>query len=433
MNFEKEKHHFKGDETGLDKEKYVIETFLFESQIDPEDAALHLCQEHSTAQWKRVDVDEDFRPQHAAKLLSLEVLETKDTPAFPAPFHTGPKFHTCRARIANPHINFGAKLPNLLTVVCGEGVFYSPGITAIKLLDLDFPDAYLDQFEGPQFGVRGVRDLLQIYDRPIFLGVVKPNIGLDPGSFSELAYQSWLGGLDAPKDDEMLADVGYSTLEKRTALLGKLRRKAEQETGEKKMYIANITDEVDRIEALHDMAVANGINAVMLNGWAIGLSACRSLRKKAKVPLVAHFDFIAAFTRVPYFGMSVALSTKLQRLAGFDIILFPGLSARMQTTKEEMMSNVKACLEPMGKIKPSLPVPGGSDWAGNLDKMYDIMGSVDFGMVPGRGVFNHPMGPKAGARSFRQAWEAIQKKIPVKEYANSHEELKTAFEAFEEC
>ncbi|MDO8526379.1 MAG: RuBisCO large subunit C-terminal-like domain-containing protein [Deltaproteobacteria bacterium] len=398
----------------LDLDLYVIETFQFETDIDPEEAAIHLCQEQSTAQWKRVDVDEDFRIRYGAKLLNLKTV--------------GEKSYV--AEIAQPHINFGTKIPNLLTTVCGEGVFYSPAISTIKLLDLEFPESYLKEFQGPQFGVQGVRDLLNIHNRPIFLGVVKPNIGLDPKGFAELAYQSWLGGLDAPKDDEMLADTAYSPLAERTKLLGALRKKAEQETGEKKMFIANITDEVDRIQELHDIAVQNGVNAVMLNAWTTGLSAARVLRKKAKVPMVSHFDFVAAFSRIPNFGMSERLAIKLQRLAGFDMIIFAGLSPRMKTTEAEMLSHVRACLEPWGNIKPALPVPGGSDWAGTLPSLFEKIGHADFGMVPGRGVFNHPAGPSAGAKSFRQAWEAIQQGITLNEFAKTHVELKQAIEAF---
>ena len=374
----------------------ILATYRFESEIDPEKAAEHLCMEQSTAQWKRPGVDEDFRPKHGAKVVDLKILGKTSEGT------------TCEVQIAHPHINFGPKFPNLLTAFCGEGAFYSPGITTIKLLDLEFPDSYLQQFEGPQFGVQGVRELLGIQNRPIFFGVVKPNVGLAPKDFAELAYQSWLGGLDAPKDDEMLADTAYSPLAERIKLVGEMRHKAEKETGEKKMFVANITDEVDRLIPLYNVAVSNGANCVMLNSWALGLSACRMVRKQSKVPMLAHFDFIAAFTRVPNFGMSTALATKLQRLAGFDIILFPGFGARMKTTHEEVLSNVNACLEPMGPIKPALPVPGGSDVPENLPKLYEALGTVDFGVVPGRAVFNHPQGPKAGAAAFRKAWEEIR-------------------------
>lgn len=408
----------------------IIETYRFESEIDPEKAAANLCQEQSTAQWKRVGKEEDFRPKHGAKVVELKVLEVKDKPFYDSPFHHGPKFYSCEVKIAHPHINFGPKLPNLLTVVCGEGAYYVPGITSIKLTDLDFPKEYLDQFEGPQFGVEGIRKLLSVYDRPIFLGVVKPNIGLAPADFAELAYESWLGGLDASKDDEMLADAVYSPLAERTRILGKLRLQAEKETGEKKMFITNITDEIENIEKLYETAVANGMNAVMLNAWPVGLSMGRTLAKKGKVPLVAHFDFIAAFSRSPFFGMSITLAVKLQRLAGFDMILFPGMSRRMQTSEEEVLANVKACLDPWGNIKPSLPVPGGSDWAGSVAPLYEKLGTIDFGMVPGRGVFSHPLGPSGGAKSLRQAWEAIQQNTSLKEYAKTHPELQAAIETF---
>ena len=113
----------------------------------------------------------------------------------------------CRVTIAHPHANFGPRIPNLLSAVAGEGVYFVPGIPLIKLMDLRLPDAYLAGFEGPRFGVAGIRDLLGVHDRPIFFGVIKPNIGLPPEPLAELGYQGLLGGLDVAKDDEMLADI----------------------------------------------------------------------------------------------------------------------------------------------------------------------------------------------------------------------------------
>jgi ribulose-bisphosphate carboxylase large chain len=135
--------------------------------------------------------------------------------------------------------------------------------------------------------------MLGVHDRPLFFGVIKPNLGLDPEPFADLAYQAFLGGLDIAKDDEMLCDVPWSPLERRARLVGEARRRAEEQTGSKKIYLANITDEVDRLLELHDTAVAGGANAVMVNAMATGLSAIRMLRRHTRVPLVAHFDFIA--------------------------------------------------------------------------------------------------------------------------------------------
>jgi ribulose-bisphosphate carboxylase large chain len=338
--------------------------------------------------------------------------------------------HALRVRIAHPHGNFGPRIPNLLSAVCGEGTFFSPGIPVVKLLDVEFPASYLAHFEGPRFGVEGLRELLGVHDRPIFFGVIKPNIGLPPSAFSEIGYQGWLGGLDIAKDDEMLADMDWCSLTERSALLGAARARAERETGVPKLYLANITDEVDRLCELHDVAVANGAGAVLVNAMPVGLSAVRMLRRHARVPLIAHFPFTAAFSRLPGYGIHSRVITRLQRLAGFDAVIMPGFGDRMMTPDAEVLANVAACLDDMGPIRRSLPVPGGSDWAGTLEGVYRRVGTVDFGFVPGRGVFGHPMGPAAGAASIRQAWEACTMGAPIADHARDCPELAAAIQSF---
>jgi ribulose-bisphosphate carboxylase large chain len=429
MNKEDIKGFF-AEESDLDLEKYVIQTYWFETSGEPDVAAAALCSEQSTAQWKRAGIDEDLRPVYAAKVVSLDVLSVSHRPAFESPFNKGEKFSRCRVRIAHPHHNFGPKIPNLLTAACGEGAFFTRGITAIKLLDIAFPESFIRAFEGPKFGVEGIRKLLGVYDRPIFMGVVKPNIGLDPLGFAELAYQAWLGGLDIAKDDEMLSDSSYSPLARRLELLNIKRCEAEKTTGEKKIFLANITDEVDQLIRLHDLAVQNGAGAVMVNGMTTGLSALRMLRKHTQVPLVGHFDFIAPFSRIPFFGVSSVFITKLQRLAGCDAIVMPGFGARMMTEDEEVEANVDACLKSLGSQRRILPVPGGSDWAGTLPIVYEKLRTIDFGFIPGRGIFGHPRGPAAGAKSIHQAWQAIVSRIPLEEYAKGYVELREAVEIF---
>jgi len=422
MNTEDIKGFFASPEQ-LDMADYLTLEYYLECVGDIETALAHFCSEQSTAQWKRVDLDEDFRPLYAAKVIRLTVEGELPELSYPVKHsETGP-IHACRVTIAHPHRNFGPKLPNLLSAVCGEGAFFTPGVPVVKLLDITFPEPYLNAFDGPKFGIEGIRELLQAYDRPIFFGVVKPNIGLKPACFAEIAYQSWLGGLDIAKDDEMLADVDWSTLEERSRELGAARLKAEKETGEPKIYLANVTDEVDRLIEQHDIAVRNGANALLINALPVGLSAVRMLARHTRVPLIGHFPFIAAFSRMEKYGVHSRVMTKLQRLAGLDSIIMPGFGSRMMTPEEEVMENIRECLQEFGHIRTSLPVPGGSDSALTLESVYRKVGSVDFGFVPGRGIFGHPMGPKAGAASIRQAWEAIRQGVSLESYAEGRPEL----------
>lgn len=397
---------FFADRASLDPQQYIELDYTFECVGDPRAAAAHLCSEQSTAQWKRPGVDEDFRPAFGAKLLSLHS-ERRSGFSLPLPTPPAGEVHACRVTVVHPHGNFGPRLPNLLSAVMGEGVFFVPDVPIIRLEDIRLPTSYLAQFLGPQFGIAGIRQRLQVFDRPIFLGVIKPNIGLAPEPFADLAEEAWMGGLDIAKDDEMLGDASWSPLERRSQLLGAARARAESATGEAKCYMVNVTDEVSQLRRQHDVAVRNGAGAVLVNAVPVGLSAVRLLREHASVPIFGHFPMIAASGRVPGFGVHSRVYTRLQRLAGCDAVIMPGFGSRMMTPEREVLENIRACVEAMGSIKPALPVPGGSDSASTLANVYQKIGNVDFGFVPGRGVFAHPEGPRAGARSIREAWAAI--------------------------
>ena len=117
---------FFSDRSKLDMEDYVVFDYSFESFIDPEEAAAHLCQEQSTAQWKRPGVDEDLRGQFGAKVIELQVEKVLEKPTLMLPSTPDQKSYVCKVQIAHPHGNFGPKLPNLLTAACGEGAFIHP-------------------------------------------------------------------------------------------------------------------------------------------------------------------------------------------------------------------------------------------------------------------------------------------------------------------
>ena len=418
---------FYAESYDIDLEDYILLEYYFETDKNPYEVAAHLCQEQSTAQWKRVDVDEDFRNAFASKIVSVEQNSRIDL--FVDEENPGEEQRAKQGwwvKIAYPHGNFGARIPNLITAFCGEGSFHSYGMKTIKLMDVHFPNSFLDRFEGPQFGVGGIRDMLEVYNRPINLGVIKPNIGLPAEPFADLGYRAWLGGLDIAKDDELLCDTPTNPTEERMALLGDYRKRAEKETGRKKIYLANITDEVDRMEELYEIAVKTGTNAVMINGMTTGLSIVRVLSRHGKLPISSHFDFVAPFTQKRTFGVHLKVLTKLQRLAGYDIQIFQGLGERMHTSEIDVLLAFQACVEPMGHLRPSLPLPGGSQWAGSLASLHDLFKSIDFGIVPGRAVFSHPMGPGAGATALLQGWEAFEHGVTIDEYAKTHEELRQA-------
>lgn len=390
----------------LNAQEYLELDYTFECSGDPHLAAAHLCAEQSTAQWARVGVDEDFRPRFAAKVIEFGS-QRIDAYSLPVPGTSGTDLHRVRVTVAHPIGNFGARIPNLLSAVLGEGVFHVPRVPIVRLEDIRLPDSYSAQFPGPQFGVQGIRDLLGVHDRPVFIGVVKPNIGLAPTDFAAIAEEAWMGGLDVAKDDEMLADIDWSPLRERALAMKAARRRAEAATGSHKLYLANVTDEVSRLIELHDVALEAGAGALLLNVLPVGLSALRMLREHSRLPIFTHFPMLAALTRVPGFGVHSRVLTRLQRLCGADAVILPGFGERMMMSDDEVRGNLRACLDPMGALKPALPVPGGGDSAETLPRVYAKVGHREFGFVCGRGVFAHAEGPRGGAASLHTAWSEL--------------------------
>jgi ribulose-bisphosphate carboxylase large chain len=189
-------------------------------QRRPATAAAHLCSEQSTAQWKRVDVDEDYRPRFGAKVVrpgaggravghQLRARSAGVRSGQRLPRADRPSAPQLRSAAAEPDQR-GARRGRLFRA--GHAGGEAAGYRVSRQLSGRLPGAAIRH--------RRLRALWDIHDRPFFFGVIKPNIGLPPEPFAELAYQAWLGGLDIAKDDEMLADPDWSPLAERSALLG---------------------------------------------------------------------------------------------------------------------------------------------------------------------------------------------------------------------
>ncbi len=66
-------------------------------------------------------------------------------------------------KIEYPLLNFSPDLPAILTTTFGKLSLDGE----VKLIDLTFSDELKKHFPGPKFGIDGIRNLLQVHDRPL--------------------------------------------------------------------------------------------------------------------------------------------------------------------------------------------------------------------------------------------------------------------------
>src|SRR4029434_722785 len=128
----------------------------------------------------------------------------------------GGVFHRAEIEIAFPVANVGANLSSLLATVAGN--LYELGeVTGLRLLDLDLAPDYAAQFAGPACAIPGARRLAGVYGRPLIGTIAKPSIGLTPAQTAELVDSLCAADIDFIKDDELIADAAYATLDERLA------------------------------------------------------------------------------------------------------------------------------------------------------------------------------------------------------------------------
>jgi ribulose-bisphosphate carboxylase large chain len=114
---------------------------------------------------------------------------------------------------------------------------------------------------------------------------------------------------------------------------------------------------------------------------------------------------------------------KLIRIVGLDQLHVGSILGKMFERKEDVLENCKALKEKMWKFKQVMPVASGGLNHTHIPELIKTFGN-DVVIQMGGGI--HSLNTLIGAKAARQALDAAMKKIPLEEYAKTHEELNLA-------
>ena len=333
-------------------------------------------------------------------------------------------------KIAYPSILFeGGNMPQIMSSIAGN-IFGMKAVKNLRLEDVDFPSSLTKSFKGPLYGIDGIRKLLKVPKRPLVGTIVKPKIGLNEKEHAKVAYDAWVGGIDIVKDDENLSNQKFNSFSKRIVETLKMRDKAEKETGEKKVYMPNITSESDTMLKRANFVKEAGGRYLMVDIITVGWSALQTVRnadEDLKLVLHAHRAGHGAFTKDLKHGISMGVISKLTRIIGMDQLHVGTVVGKMFETKEEVLQNCDALRGEMNGLKTTMPVSSGGLHACLIPSLVKIFGN-DFIIQAGGGIHGHPGGTVSGAKSMRQALDAVMSNTDLKTYAKNHKELKQALE-----
>lgn len=334
-----------------------------------------------------------------------------------------------------------SNLPQLLSGIAGN-IFGMKAVKNLRLLDVQLPKWYLKGFRGPQFGIQGIRKELEIKDRPLTATVPKPKLGYSAAEHADVAYKVWTGGVDLIKDDENLTSQRFNRFKDRIERLAKKRDDAEEETGELKSALLNITAETEEMEERAIMLADLGWEYAMVDVVTVGPAALQTIRETCEdlgLAIHAHRAMHAMFTKNLKHGMAMPALVKLMRLVGVDNIHVGTVIGKLESPEDEVMANIAACRDKKttghdylldqdwGNIKPIWPVPSGGLHPGLIKPLMDMFGP-DCIIQAGGGVLGHPDGAHAGAQALRGAIDAALDGLTLAEAAKDDPVLKKAHE-----
>ncbi|SCZ61718.1 ribulose-bisphosphate carboxylase [Thiohalomonas denitrificans] len=319
-----------------------------------------------------------------------------------------------------------------------------------KMLDFYVPPAYLRLFDGPAMNIQ---DMWRVLGRDINNGgmvvgtIIKPKLGLRPQPFADACYQFWLGG-DFIKNDEPQGNQVFAPLKKTIPLVADAMKRAQDETGEAKIFSANITSDdpfemIARGEFILETFGENADHvAFLVDGFVGGPMAVTTCRRYFANQFLHYHRAGHGMVTSPQTqrGYNALVHMKMSRMQGASGIHTGtmGFGKMEGDPTDKLLAYMLENEEAEGLyypqkwygMKPTTPIISGGMNALRLPGFFDNLGHSNVIQTSGGGAFGHKDGGTAGAKSLQQARDAWMKGVDLVEYAKEHPELKGAFETF---
>ena len=384
---------FPATRLSLSGERFTVHYRLVAAaEVEARAIARGICLEQTVETSEQLLADDDIRGHVVGWIEALEA-------AGPGRFD---------ATISYTVESAAGELTQLLNVIFGNSAM-QPGI---RVLHLDLPPSILRQFKGPRFGREGLRALLGVADRPLLGTALKP-MGLSAADLAGLAYQLALGGVDIIKEDHGLTDQPFAPFAERVPRCAEAVARANRRTGYRCLYVPNVTAPADRILARARQAKDWGAGGVMV---APGLAGWDFLRVLAEddglaLPILSHPAWLGTFAVSPEQGVAHhVIFGQLPRLSGADATIFVNHGGRFAFSQEDCRDIVAATEQPMGDLKPILPIPAGGMTLNRLPEMTAFYGREAVFLIAG-GLYSRGADLMASSREFRRLVEPIRREM----------------------
>jgi ribulose-bisphosphate carboxylase large chain len=279
----------------------------------------------------------------------------------------------------------------------------------IRLEHIRLSSGLSRHFPGPQFGIPGLRALLNAASGPLLATAIKP-MGLTATGLAKLTYQFARGGIDIIKDDHGLTNQPFAPFRERVARCAEAVFEAKEKSGKRILYAPNITAPHDEILPRAHFAKECGAGALLVSPGISGFDIIRLLAfdKSLNLPIIAHPALLGSYVLTANGISHGCLFGTIARIAGADATIYPNFGGRFSFSRDECADIVRACTEPYEAFAPMFPMPGGGMTMERIPDMASLYGN-DVIYLIGGGLFRHSDDLAENCRHFRALINAHNK------------------------
>jgi ribulose-bisphosphate carboxylase large chain len=342
-----------------------------------------------------------------------------------------------------------AMIASFLTLTIGNNQGMGD-VEYAKMHDFFIPPDYLKLFDGP---ATTISDLWRVLGRPEVDGgfivgtIVKPKLGLRPKPFADACFDFWLGG-DFIKNDEPQGNQVFAPMKETIPLVADAMRRAQDETGQAKLFSANITadDHYEMLARGNFILDTFGENAdhvaFLVDGYVTGPAAITTARRQFPGQYLhyhraGHGAVTSPQSKRGYTAFVLSKMSRLQGASGIHTgtMSFGKMEGEPGDTDMAYMIQRDSADGPFyhqewDGMKPTTPIISGGMNALRMPGFFENLGHSNLILTAGGGAYGHIDGPAAGARSLRQAEQCWKAGADPLEFAKEHQEFARAFESF---
>lgn len=271
------------------------------------------------------------------------------------------------------------QLPQFLNLIYGNLSIKN----FVRLIDLTLPEEFLRHFRGPNYGIRGLRAIVGVHERPLVSTALKPR-GSSIEHFATIAREFALGGGDIVKDDHNLVDASFEDFKRRVSLCQKAVEEANKQTGRRCLYFPYLCAPAEHLERFVEFSMYEGVFGFLISPMLVGLDVMRSLAQKYPIVMMTHPTMTGTFYNDKHHGIEPGLLLgTIFRIAGADISVYTNLGGRFNLTRDECAGIAQRLRAPLGNLESALPAPAGGMKFENIPEMAGLYGSDTIFLVGG--------------------------------------------------